>query len=68
MMKAAVRKKECLDQTYPMTRFAPSYPTNSNIFIFKCHFSQVKYEWTKRKLTDLVNLQFLLKIIKYPAG
>ena len=32
MMKTAVRKKACLDQTYPMTRFAPCYPTNNNIY------------------------------------
>ena len=47
------------------------YPTYSNIYgkiLFKCHFCQVKYEETKRKVAKLVNLELLFKIIKYPAG
>jgi len=36
--------------------------------IFNCYFCQIKYEGTKQKLMEWVNLEFLFKIIKYLAG
>ena len=69
--KQQLENKACLDQTYLTTSFAPCYPTYSNIYgkiLFKCHFCQVKYEETKRKVAKWVNLELLFKIIKYPAG
>ena len=62
-MKTAVRKKACFDQTYPMIRFAPCHPSNSNfyeIFFIKVPFLSSKI-WRDKTEVDGMGFWILVQ-------